>query len=358
MKERALAGQEVVIVDGEEYVKVVGDGGKGARCRYVPIDEFVSERGEFFRSQERGEEGSELPPQPDGKNASQTQALSTVGSREKAEVPDSSPIGLRRKIVIAPFEEGEQAGDWGDLAARRLRESLETRTDTILCLDDRVVVDYLNGRGIGPVRFADPMVSRIANTVFGVHALLHGAISGPYVSASMGKGGDGEYTALAVVRIQIKLLETATGRLVKVFEKRNPIFATEEKGKFSRDKAKLKAIQLAIEEVTGDIVEEINRMRWYTRIVKIDGDRVYLNAGRLTGLRVGDLMGVFGPGGDGVGDLAGMAMDSLEGQRKGQVRVSQLFGTDAAIAHRTHGGSFALSDMAMPSTFQVVNTTR
>jgi hypothetical protein len=358
MKERALAGQEVVIVDGEEYVKVPGEGGKGARCRYVPVDEYVAERSAFFRSQEREEEGSKLPPQSDGKSASQPQALPTAGSREKAEVPDSSSINLRRKIVIAPFEEGEQVGDWGDLAARRLRESLELRTDTILCLDDRVVVDYLNERGIGSARFDDPMVSRIANTVFGVHAVLHGAISGPYVSASMGKGIDGESTALAVVRIQIKLVETATGRLVKVFEKSNPIFATEQRGKFSRDKAKFKAIQLAIEEVTGDIVEEINRMRWYTRIVKIDGDRVYLNAGRLTGLRVGDLMEVFGPGGGGVVGMAGMAMDLLEGQRKGQVRVSQLFGTDAAIAQRTHGGNFALSDMARPSTFQVVNTTR
>jgi len=358
MKEKALADQEVVIVDGEEYVKVVGDGGKGARYRYVPVDEYVSKRGEFFRSQGREEEGTELLPQSEGKSASQTQALPTAVSRESAEVPGSSSIRLRRKIVIAPFEEGEPAGDWGDMAARRLRESLERRTDTILCLDDQVLVDYLNGRGIESVRFDDPMVSRIANTVFGVHAVLHGAISGPYVSASMGKGGDGEYTALAIVRIQIKLVETATGRVMRTFEKRNPIFATEEKGKFSRDKAKLKAIQLAIEEVTGEIVDEINRMRWYTRIVKIDGDRVYLNAGRLTGLRVGDLMEVFGPGGGGVVELAGISMDPLEGQRKGQVRVSQLFGTDAAIAHRTHGGNFALSDMARPSTFQAVNTTR
>ncbi len=358
MRERALADQEVVIIDGKEYVKVVGDGGKGARHRYVPVDEYVSKRGEFSGSQEHEGMGAELLPPSERETVNQPQALPTAASRESAEVTGSSSIELRRKIIIGPFEDGEPAGEWGDMAARRLRESLEKRTDTILCVDDAVVLDYLKGRGIESVRFDDPMVSRIANTVFGVHVVLHGGLSGPYVSASTGKGGDGEYTALAIVRIQIKLVETATGQVIKVFEKRNPIFATEEKGKFSRDKAKLKAIQLAIEEVTGDIVDEINRMEWYTRIVKIDGDRVYLNAGRLTGLRVGDLMDVFGPAGGGIEQLAGISMDPLKGQRKGQVRVSQLFGTDAAIAHRTHGGSFALSDMARPSTFQVVNTTR
>ena len=156
---------------------------------------------------------------------------------------------------------------------------------------------------------------------------------------------------MAIVRVQVKLVEAATGQVVKAFEKRNPIFATEERGEFSRDKAKLKAIQLAIDEVTGDILHGINQMGWYTRIVGIDGDRVYLNAGRLTGLKVGDLMDVYGPKGGKTEQTVGISMDPFEGERKGQVRVSQLFGTDAAIAHITRGGNFALSDVARPSTY-------
>ena len=210
-------------------------------------------------------------------------------------------------------------------------------------------MDYFKRRGIGPTRFDDPMVLRIANTVFGVHAILYGRLLGPYLSASMGRGGDGADTALAIVRVQARLVETVTGRVVKAFERNNPIFATEEKGKFSRDKAKLRAVHLALEEVTGDIVQRINEMGWYTRIVKIDGDRVYLNAGRLTGLRVGDLMDVFGPGRGQVDQAGGVSLDPFAGERKGQVRVSQLFGTDAAIARITRGGDFAPSDVARPS---------
>ena len=362
MKQKALADQEVVIIDGQEYVKIAVSGKQGdpsgSQYRYIAVDEYLSKRGEFSGPQGQDLAGEEPLLQSEKETITQSHDLSITDSRERTETPASSSIELRRKIVIAPFEEGEpdeHEGEpdehWGEMVAQRLRNSMESRTEKILCLDGQVILDYLNRRGIGSIPLHDPMVLRIANTVFGVHALLYGTLSGPYVVASTGKGGDGDDTAMAIVRIQGKLVEAATGRVMKAFEERNPIFATEERGKFSRDKAKLKAIQLAIEELTGDILHGINQMGWYTRIVKIDGDRVYLNAGRLTGLKVGDLMDVYGPGGDTIEQMIGISMDPLESQRKGQLRVSQLFGTDAAIAHITNGGNFALSDVARPSTY-------
>jgi len=354
MKEKALADQEVVIIDGEEYVKVAGGGEKGdpggSRYRYIPVDEYLAKRGELSSFQGQNDAGEELLLQSKKEIRAGPQNLSASASREITETTTSSSIELRRKVIVAPFEEGESDESWGEMAAERLRNSVESRADMILCLDHQVVLDYLKRRGIETIRLDDPMVLRIANTVFGVHALLYGGLSGPYVSTSMGEGGDEENTALAIVRIQIKLVEATTGQVIKAFERRNPIFATEERGKFSRDKAKLKAIQLAIDEVTGDVVSGINQMGWYTRIVKVDGNRVYLNAGRLTGLKVGDLMDVYGPGGGKIEPMVGISMDPFEGQRKGQVKVSQLFGTDAAIADITHGGNFALSDVARPST--------
>ena len=355
MKEKALADQEVVTVDGHEYVKMAVGGKQGipsgSRYRYIPVDEYLSKRGEFTNPQGQDLTGEELVLQSEKETITQSHDLSITASRERAETTTSSSIELRKKIIIAPFEEGEPDENWGEIVTQRLRSSLESRTNRILCLDNQIILDYLNRRGFGSIPLDDPMVLRIANTVLGVHAILYGTISGPYVAASTDKGGDGEDTALAIVRIQVKLAEAATGRVMKAFEKGNPIFETQQKGGFSRDKAKLKAIQLAIDELTGDILHGIKQMGWYTRIVKIDGDRVFLNAGRLTGLKVGDIMDVYGPGGGKTEQMGGISMNLFEGQRKGQVRVSQLFGTDAAIAHITNGGDFALSDVARPSTY-------
>ena len=355
MKEKALVDQEVVIIDGEEYVKIV-DGERegnlrGGRYRYIPVDEYLSKRDGFSGSQGQETVGEESVLLPEKETITKSYEMPKTKSRERTETTVSSSVELRRKIIITPFEDQEPDGNWGEMVADRLRESLESRTDRILCLDDEVILDYLNTRGIKSIRLDDPMVLRVANTVFGAHVLLYGALSGPYVAASTSKGGDGEDTALAIVRIQVKLVEAGTGRVMKAFEERNPIFATEEKGEFSRDKTKLKAIQLAIEELTDNILNEINHMGWYTRIAKIDGDRIYLNAGRLTGLKVGDLMDVYGPGGGKIEQIVGTPKDPFGGHRKGQVKVSQLFGTDAAMARITNGGNFALSDVVRPSTY-------
>ncbi len=355
MKERALADKEVVTIDGQEYVKIAGSAKQGdpsgSTYRYIPVDEYLSKRGEFSRPQGHDLAGEEPVLQSKKETIAQSHDLSITASRERAGTATSSSIDLKRKIIIAPFEEGEPDENWGEMVAQRLRNSLESQTDRILCLDNQVVLDYLNRRGFGSIPLDDPMVLRIANTVFGVHALLYGSLSGPYVAASTNKGGDGEDTALAIVRIQVRLVEAATGRVMDAFEKRNPIFTTEERGGFSRDKAKLNAIHLTINELTRDIINGINQMGWYTRIVKIDGDRVFLNAGRVTGLKVGDLMDVYGPGGGKIEQMGEISMNPYEGQIKGQVRVSQLFGTDAAIAHITNGGNFTLGDVARPSTY-------
>ena len=355
LKEKALADQEVVIIDGEEYVKIAlegqGGGSSRTRYRYISVDEYIAEREEFSGAgQEPGEGEGAL--QSAGKTTNPAHGPSMSPSGVAAEKPASQPIELRKKIVVVPFADQESTEGWGEMVARQLRDSLESRTDRILCLDDRVVVNYLRRKGIGSVRLDNPMVTRVANTVFGAHVLLCGSLSGPYVTASSSERGSREDSALAIVQIEVELVETATNRVLKSFEKRNSIFETEERGQFSREKAKLKAINLAMEELTEEILREIEKMGWYTRIVKIDGDRVYLNAGRLTGLKVGDLMDVYEPGG-GMGEqMAGISMNHLEGQRKGRLRVSQLFGTDAAMADITTGGDFALTDVVRPAGYR------
>jgi hypothetical protein len=353
LKEKALVGQEVVIIDGEEYVKIALEGKESSshrtRYRYIPVDEYVAKQKEI--SSEGGQEtrqGRE-PFHSVGKATNQTHGLSGTSSGARDKKLASPSIELKRKIIVIPFTDQKSREGWGEMIAEQLRNSLENRTDRVLCLDDRAVMDYLRRRGIGSVRLDNPMVTKVANTVFGVHALLWGSLAGPYVTASSGVGETREDSASAIVRIEVELVEAATNRVLKSFEKRNSIFETEERGQFSRDKAKLKAINLTMGELTEEILREIEKMEWYTRIVQIDGGRVYLNAGRLTGLKVGDLMDVYEPGG-GMGEqMAGIAMDHVKSQRKGRLRVTQLFGTDAAMADITAGGNLALSDVVRPT---------
>ena len=82
MKGKALADQEVVIIDGEEYVKVAG--GEGSRCRYIPVDEYLAKRDELSSSGGQEEAGVEGLPQSEREGGD---ALPTTASRESAGTP-------------------------------------------------------------------------------------------------------------------------------------------------------------------------------------------------------------------------------------------------------------------------------
>jgi hypothetical protein len=66
----------------------------------------------------------------------------------------------------------------------------------------------------------------------------------------------------------------------------------------------------------------------------VEGDDVYLNAGKLTGLKVGDVMEVFRPGAPGE-----------RGEIKGKVKISAFFGIDASMGILIQGKNAAVNDI-------------
>jgi hypothetical protein len=75
-------------------------------------------------------------------------------------------------------------------------------------------------------------------------------------------------------------------------------------------------------------------MDWFCRITKVEGEEVYMNAGKLTGLKVGDVMEVVRPGGFGE-----------RGEVKGKIRVSAFFGIDASTGRLIQGKNPDVNDI-------------
>jgi hypothetical protein len=73
---------------------------------------------------------------------------------------------------------------------------------------------------------------------------------------------------------------------------------------------------------------------WFGRIAKVEGEEVYINAGKLTGLKVGDVMEVFYPGRPGE-----------RGEAKGRIRVSAFLGIDASMGRLIQGKNPDVNDI-------------
>jgi len=129
-------------------------------------------------------------------------------------------------------------------------------------------------------------------------------------------------------------VDTISGKTLKNLSASNPIVAAKEKGTFSEEKAKVRAIDFAIAELGRSLTTELDRLDWFCRIAKVEGEEVYINAGRLTGLKVGDVMDVIRSGGSGE-----------RGEVKGKIKISAFFGIDASLGRLIQGKNPNVNDI-------------
>ena len=327
-KTKELLDKEVIVVDGKEYVKVMNprahEGGNQPKFLYIPADEYLSKKGTFI-----------LPAAQKEETKKEALVVSTeplpVTTYSTSIVPD-----LKKKILITHFDDRTTQADetFGDWITEKLMKELHRRSLRVLFVDYQMVKEFLQNKGIPLTELQTPETLNLLNQVFGIHALVSGHLSGPYVFTSRTEK-DKEGTASAIIRIDTKLLNASTGRTLKDLSASNPIISTKEKGSFSEEKAKVKAIDLAIVDLSRTLSREMDGLDWFCRIAKVDGEEIYLNAGRLTGLKVGDVMEV-----------------SRQGEVKSKIRITAFLGIDASMGKLIDGKKPDGDDILKPAKGQ------
>ena len=333
-KMKELLDKEVVIIDKEEYVKVLNpkasEGRDQPKYLYVPVNEYLSNREAFAPPPARTAEVKKEIPALSAKAPSSVEEEGPVVSPSKPTSPS-----LKKRVLIPYFDdrtaEGEEVlGDW---VAEKLMKEVNRRSLQVLFTDYQTVKDLLGKKEFDSKGLETPEVLQYLNEIFGVRALVVGQLSGPYVFTTK-TTNDQEGTASAIIKIDIRLVDTFSGKTLKTLSASNPIFAAKEKGSFSEERARVKAIDLAIASLGRSLAKELDGMDWFCRITKVEGEEVYMNAGKLTGLKVGDVMEVVRPGGFGE-----------RGEVKGKIRVSGFFGIDASTGRLIQGKNPDVNDI-------------
>lgn len=92
------------------------------------------------------------------------------------------------------------------------------------------------------------------------------------------------------------------------------------------------------------VIASLEKVVWEGRIAAINGDRFYLNVGRVSGVRVGDLLRVTEDGDDIYDPESGGHIGRVPGRLKGTLEVISYFGNDGAIAIIHSGAGFKEND--------------
>ena len=107
----------------------------------------------------------------------------------------------------------------------------------------------------------------------------------------------------------------------------------------------MKAVDTCLDDILDGFLREIDLLDWSTTIARIEGEDFYINAGRQSGLRIGDTLEVFEPGKEIFHPTTNFSLGWTTGKLKGTLRVTNLFGVDAAAKKMVQGQGFNVDDV-------------
>lgn len=254
--------------------------------------------------------------------------------------------GFRKKVAILDFENKTTYKDEqiGEAVAKKLSEKLES-SQRIVAVDRTVVSEMLRREGFKFETLMDPSVMKQAHQSLGIQAFTFGTVHDlSLLSPKVSETSEEEATS-ATLKLEIRLMDASTGNLLKTFIGRSPIFGTRETGENSKSKAVLKAIDLALDDIFDGFLRQLDLLEWTTTVARVEGDSLYLNAGKSSGLRIGDTLEVFEPGKEIIHPTTKFSLGWTTGQLKGVITISDLFGVDAAIGKVVQGQGFSPDDV-------------
>ena len=155
--------------------------------------------------------------------------------------------------------------------AEKLMKEVNRRTLQVLFVDYQMVKEFYEKKGFDLKDLEKSKGLLYLNEVFGAHALVAGELSGPYVFTTK-TTKEQEATASAIIKIDMRLMDTLTGKTLKNLSANNPIIAAKEKGSFSEEKAKIKAIDVTLANLGRSLAKELDGMDWFCRIAKVEGE--------------------------------------------------------------------------------------
>lgn len=227
-----------------------------------------------------------------------------MGLPQRAKGVDGMPV-LRRKVVMLSL-----LGDMG-LDVLSLLPAALRRTNGLVPVDASYLSELLKSRGYSESELLKASVRRDIAGFAGIHA---------YVLVYFPQSN---LPAFAKTDLRIDVFHATEPLLIASFL------------------TNIKEFDSVAAKISDDVVRATE---WSCRIVKIDGEKVFLNAGRLTGLQPGDRLRVFARGKEVSDPITGHSLGFATGDMKGELVIENLFSVDAAEAKIVSGSGMEIGD--------------
>lgn len=293
------------------------------------------------------------PPSEKAPLSTPLQAAAETKSPPLSPSPPGRVRHLRKRIFVLSFGNTTNYRDqpYGEIVAQKLIKALEG-SDQVVVLDGRLVNRVVSENGIARDDLLKPFWTKKLHRSFGVHAVVSGSLAELNVATTRSSVSRDIEVGLAIARIRARLVDASTGNTIRTYAGRNPLYKSKEIGEFNQERAILRAIDIGVEEIARGVLDSLKFFDWSARVIRIESQRIYIDAGQQSGLSTGDILDVYGPGEEIINPITRVSLGWAPGALKGRIQVSGFFGVDGAYATALEGNNFRTWDVVKVSQSQ------
>lgn len=278
----------------------------------------------------------------------------TQSDREREKVMDNVQkfSSLRKRAVLLPFWNDTPIKGKFEIQSRNALKEQLLEQNRLNIVDDRDVSlrsqdFYLDSDKINVAHIAEN------GKKWGVSLVILGRISKiVFRRKDDDVGLLRPSSAVAAVNVELRLVDVAQAKEIALGEgagtnensSLNLFGSGQDDAEEYRNQIVASAIDDAIQKALPALNKEIDRIQWRGKIAKISGVKIYVNAGRATGLNLGDILKVSSQGTDIFDPDTGLFLGRSAGDLKGTLEVREYFGEDGAIARIHSGANFIEGD--------------
>ncbi|MCC6138907.1 MAG: hypothetical protein IT287_09750 [Bdellovibrionaceae bacterium] len=262
---------------------------------------------------------------------------------------------MRKRILVLPFlnQSSYNGSSYIDEARTRFLSELQKTDEVIILHADAVGLTNLADYRSGNTYKSDEIAKRLKLT--GVHAIVEGIVK----DISTTRRGDSigvfrRVKAEIKVKAEVRLVSVRSGQVMLTDSREadlsEKLTRVAEKSFTDKDiqddpSAVQYVVEAAFEKSIPVIITALQKFSWEGRVALVKGERVYLNAGRQSGLNIGDVLRIVEAQEEVYDPENSQFIGNIKGRMKGTVEVISYFGNDGAVTSVHSGSGFKENDL-------------
>lgn len=264
--------------------------------------------------------------------------------------------GMRKRIVILPFMNQtsySSANAYVDDARLLFLDELK-KTDQVIMQDAAAVgITNVDQYRTGNVYNSAEIAKKLRLT--GVHAIVEGYVKDLKTlrkgdSVGVFRRVKAEIKATVEIRVvsirsgQVMATDTREADLSETMTRFAESSFTDVDIQDSPEAVKF-VVDTAFQKTIPVLLESLNKFSWEGRVALVRGERIYLNAGRQSGLNIGDILRIVEAQEEVYDPENSQFIGNIKGRMKGTVEVISYFGNDGAVTAVHSGSGFKENDL-------------